>query len=285
MTIDTEKGPVSIDRKPTRVVALTRDYVDTLLVLGIQPVGANRSSRTEGGVYPWQKGLLDAGKATLLNTDVNTDFSLEKVAALRPDLILADWAAEEQYDKLRQIAPTLKLPGDTTWQDRVRTVARATGTDARTEKIVTDAEAEISRVKQKLPGLAGKTFTMALVIGPGQLIVVSDQSDFAVKFFGQLGMNLSAGAKAITDPDGQLSLEKLDAIDADYLLISAINQQDLDDLKKNPIYQRLGAIRDGRVSELDVETIYAVRLPSPLTFPYVFQRIEPTLTKIAAVRS
>ena len=66
----------------------------------------------------------------------------EKIAALKPDLILALYAGltEDDYKTLSQIAPTVAQPGGYVdygipWQELTRTVGRIVGRAARTDDL------------------------------------------------------------------------------------------------------------------------------------------------------
>lgn len=141
VTITTGKGPITIPKKPVRIVSLSMADTDTLLALGLTPLSATAGGKPNT-LLPWQKILQ--GKVEIF--PAFGDLSLETVAALKPDLILASnrYGADQLYDQLSKIAPTvLYKAGDSTvgwgkdtWQERVTYIAQATGRVAEGQALI-----------------------------------------------------------------------------------------------------------------------------------------------------
>src|SRR6187200_1657243 len=105
-TIATKFGDVTVNAKPTRVVALGWGDAETALALGVQPVGASDWLGFGGeGVGPWAEGRYDEAPEIIETLEP----SYEAIAALEPDLILdtRSAATQERYDLLSAIAPTV----------------------------------------------------------------------------------------------------------------------------------------------------------------------------------
>ncbi len=96
-------GTVTVPDAPKRIVVLTNEGTEALLALGVTPVGAANSWNGD----PWWDHISDAmdgaepvGKESAVN--------LELIAALEPDLILANKQRHEEiYPQLTAIAPTV----------------------------------------------------------------------------------------------------------------------------------------------------------------------------------
>jgi iron complex transport system substrate-binding protein len=58
VTIDQKLGPVTIEHKPTRVVALDFPSADAAIALAVVPVGMYEVSYVDGGVQQWTKQAL-----------------------------------------------------------------------------------------------------------------------------------------------------------------------------------------------------------------------------------
>jgi ABC-type Fe3+-citrate transport system substrate-binding protein len=85
---------------------------DAFFALGVAPVGVTDWMGFENGIGPWaQEAAKAAGDPPELLT--NTDgIRFEKIAALRPDVIVALYSdlKESDYEKLSQIAPVVASP-------------------------------------------------------------------------------------------------------------------------------------------------------------------------------
>ncbi len=87
---------------------------DTLLALGIVPLATTEwlgDPPPPGAIHPWaQDALGDAEPPQALKNVDGLQF--ERIAALRPDLILAIFSYIERgdHDRLSQIAPTVAQP-------------------------------------------------------------------------------------------------------------------------------------------------------------------------------
>lgn len=103
VTVKDQKGEFSIDYTPKRIVALEYSYVDALAQLGVSPVGVaddNDPTRilpsVREKIQPWQ------------SVGTRSQPSLEAIAALKPDLIIADDNRHSAvYEELKKIAPTV----------------------------------------------------------------------------------------------------------------------------------------------------------------------------------
>ncbi|QFG22363.1 ABC transporter substrate-binding protein [Actinomadura sp. WMMB 499] len=104
ISVATARGPVTLDAPATRVVSLEWTYTENLLALGVNPIG----HADPDGYATW----VSAPEAKLPEgvADVGTrqEPSLEKIRALKPDLIVSDESRlTANYDQLADIAPVL----------------------------------------------------------------------------------------------------------------------------------------------------------------------------------
>src|SRR5687768_5119131 len=96
-------GSTEIPSPPERVVVLDTGELDSLVALGVTPVGAVSTDVATGFLSHLQEpaeGVQEVGTIGEPN--------LEAIAAAQPDLILSSKVRHEAlYDELSQIAPTV----------------------------------------------------------------------------------------------------------------------------------------------------------------------------------
>src|SRR5688572_3721053 len=95
VTYQSEKGPIQVPANPKRVAVLASSYTGNVLSLGITPVSADQ----------WAKNSKFLGDK-LKNVETVTPDSLEKILALKPDLIIA-LSNDKNLKKYQDIAPTV----------------------------------------------------------------------------------------------------------------------------------------------------------------------------------
>ncbi|WP_323751221.1 iron-siderophore ABC transporter substrate-binding protein [Marinobacter sp.] len=95
-----EGGTLNLDEAPKRIVALNWAATETLLLLGITPVGVADMS----GYNAWVKEPELPDDATNVGTRVAPN--LEAIAELEPDLIVTSTEMAPATELLEQIAPT-----------------------------------------------------------------------------------------------------------------------------------------------------------------------------------
>jgi iron complex transport system substrate-binding protein len=104
-TVNGTLGSVTITGTPKRVVALEFSFVDHLAAIGVKPVGIaddNDPTRIIPPLRPLVAGYTSVGTRAAP--------SLEKIASLHPDLIIADADRHATiYKQLQNIAPTIAL--------------------------------------------------------------------------------------------------------------------------------------------------------------------------------
>ncbi|WP_320672734.1 iron-siderophore ABC transporter substrate-binding protein [Patulibacter defluvii] len=291
VTIEHRYGKAVIDAAPQRVVALSHGSgdLDALVAVGITPVGTSRDDLNPSGIPPWLTGKVDPKTTELLPFSSGVNF--EKVAALRPDLISATGNAGSgtDFERLSGIAPTIAYRDSwfrQTWQEQTLLVGRAVGREQRAKQAVARTEATLRDVLRRHPGLKGRTFTLSSGFEPGKIVTIRDPKEVVARLFGQIGLRLAPGAQKVpkfsADNDGgAVSLENLDALDADVMIVSYVNPQIQRATERNPLFRRIAAVREGRYLAVDQETITQLRVPSVLGIPWALKRIEPVLAKAA----
>ncbi|GAA4972202.1 ABC transporter substrate-binding protein [Actinoplanes utahensis] len=286
VSITHKLGTTTVEKAPERIVALSDADLDALLLLGIQPVGVGASVH-DGGITPWAKPKL-TGKPTVIEVG-EKGVNAEAVAKLNPDLVLAggDYYIDDEYKALSPLVPTTAYeagPVEDSWQTTLRQVAKLVGKTEQGEQVIKDVEAKVAGVKTRYPALAGKTFTLAQAFEAGTIGVLRSPEDSGVKAFNAYGMELAPAVKALKSEDFAvtLSLEKVATLDADVVMVYAVEEQFKTALESNTLFKNLTAVQKGHYVALDLEQFTALRNPSPLAIQYSIDTVLPKIAEAAA---
>jgi ferric hydroxamate transport system substrate-binding protein len=160
-------APTTADAAPKRVVAIEWDTVENLHMLGLAPVGAADMRGYDTWVAaPRPRGMKDVGS--------RQSPSLERIAALRPDLIVVpDYRSTRNLSQLKRIAPVLVThpypASGSQFRAMVsdfRRLAAAVGRRARGERVLRQMSATIARAKTRLRR-AGRAGSAVAIATPG----------------------------------------------------------------------------------------------------------------------
>ncbi|WP_051177943.1 ABC transporter substrate-binding protein [Nocardia concava] len=283
VTITHAHGQTTVTGTPTRIVALGNQWLDTAQALGVTPVGyIDNIAVLSKGAPPWEPQALSASKT--LQTTGNL---AEQVASLNPDLILADpfIADAKTYADLSKVAPTLPALGKETitpWQDQIHALGQVLHKSPAADKLITDLNARIDGIGQRNPGLKGKTFTSSWLAGPSQLMVLTDPKDGSSRLFTQLGMTIPENLVAQGGNGGRLSLspERLDELTSDLLLAGYSPGMD-EKYRALPGFNNLPSVKKNAAVFLTVQEISAINQPTPLSLPYLLDKLDPAFTNAA----
>ncbi len=117
-------GEVELPPDPTRIVVFPSAPLSTLLDLGVTPVG------TDDDEGPVMVPANRAAAAALPSIGTWGSISPEKIAALKPDLIISTsgWVDKKLYAQISQLAPTLIIDDLTqSWEQVAEETAAALG--------------------------------------------------------------------------------------------------------------------------------------------------------------
>ncbi|WP_304455494.1 ABC transporter substrate-binding protein [Nocardiopsis sp. YSL2] len=144
VTVEHTMDTVDIECAPQKVVTLGQGATDSVLALGVTPVGV-----VQPWTDDWYEYLPDeVEEATVVGTEIEPD--LEAVAALQPDVILGSKLRHEAlYDQLSQIAPTVFAETiGVSWKENVSLYADALCLEDKGEEILADYEAHAAEVAE-----------------------------------------------------------------------------------------------------------------------------------------
>jgi iron complex transport system substrate-binding protein len=288
VTIEHKFGETTVEEAPERVVVAGLREQDALLALGIVPVGTTEwYGKHPGAIFPWaEEALGDAPKPEVL--DFTDGLEFERIAGLRPDLIVAVYSGltKKDYDTLSKIAPTIAQPPGqvdwgSSWQDEILTVGRAVGKPEEAEKLRDEAEAQLAGAAEEHPEFKELT---AAVATPYQGVWVYGPQDARSRLLTELGFTFPDALRDVGGDEfgGQLSGEKLDLLDVGALVWFA-NPGPAKKVQDNKVYRRLNVRTEGRDIFLpETGTLYeATSFISVLSIPLLVDELVPKLAAAA----
>ena len=154
-------GETKISAPPKRVVSAGFTEQDDLLAVGVVPIAiTNWWGDQPFGVWPWALPKLGDAKPDVLTLDNGID--VDKISALKPDLIVATNAGldQETYNKLSQIAPTIAQSGQEAffepWKDQAAAISQAVFKFDEMAGLVKGIEDKFTETGKNNPQFAGK---------------------------------------------------------------------------------------------------------------------------------
>lgn len=284
VTITHKLGTTTIKEAPKRIVALGEGDQDAALALGVQLVGMVETTP----VTPWAEPKITGDKPELITMNEETGAPVEKVLALKPDLILAstDYWIEGYYDKLSKIAPTTAFevgPSQDSWQQVVLQVGKALGKPAEAQKLVADTDAKLANVKTQHPELVGKTFALTRSLDTSSVLVLKDREDISVKLLLSFGMILPDNLASLPSEGfaAQLSLERLDLLEVNVLLSGYADAGVQKGIEENPQFAKLNVVKRGSYLLLDANDFWALRNATVLSIDYIIEKLVPRISEAA----
>ena len=284
VTVQHIHGETTIPERPVRVVSVGLTEQDTLLQLGVAPVGVTEwYGEQPFATWPWARELLGDAEPTVLST--SNGFEFEKIAALEPDLIIGTNAGitKHDYELLSAIAPTVtNEPGSpgyfSSWQDQTLQIARALGREDDGQELVDDVEATYAEAAADHPEWEGLTATFSQGAPyDGSLYVYPDGLN--TDFLTELGFAITAGLEDFS-PDGyqaQISGENVGQMEADVMVFATESDQQFDDLQSFGTVANLAAVRENRSVYTDDVLAGAIYFLTPLSLEYVLDHLTPQL--------
>ncbi|MFJ8039082.1 iron-siderophore ABC transporter substrate-binding protein [Kitasatospora sp. NPDC096147] len=289
VTVQHKYGSTEIKAAPKRVVTLGLSDQDAVLALGVKPVGAvDWFKESPYGKWPWAKDLWGGTPPQVVGE--RDEYNMEKIAGLKPDLIIAQYSGmkQEQYDTLRKIAPVVAQPKEhqdyaAPWQVMTRQIGKSLGKEAEAEQKIAAIGERFKAVKAKHPEWAQQTLTIADSFEAGKYSAFTKTDPKAI-FFNELGFKLKPEIDGLAKPGwnvAELSAEKLDVLDTDRLVWVTSSTAANDRIKGEPFYQKLKVHQEKRdlfVPYTDPDVGAAFSFNTVLSIPYAIDQIEPLLT-------
>jgi iron complex transport system substrate-binding protein len=291
VTIEHKFGKTEIKSAPQRVVTLGLTDQDAVLALGMKPVGATDwFGERPYGNWPWSRKLWGDTQPEVISDGNQVNF--EKVAALRPDLIIGQYAqvTQEQYDKLSKIAPTVAQNGkyedySTPWREMTTTIGTALGKEAEVKKLIADTDKRFADLRARHPEFAGKKVIVADSPAAGQYGAFAP-ADPRTVLMTEIGFTVNDKLNGLTK-DGKPVMfgdERLELLDTDVLVWLPENAAGPERIKNTPVYKQLPVAKADRAVFLpysEPPTGAALTFATVLSIPYAFDTAIPLLSEAA----
>ncbi|MET9503887.1 iron-siderophore ABC transporter substrate-binding protein [Streptomyces sp. NPDC006622] len=264
VTVEHAFGSTRISEAPQRVVSVGYTDDQTILAFGVKPVGMvdqypNPAGRSPdiNTQWPWVKERWGDTEPEVIMENGDSGPNYEKIAALRPDLIIAVYSEIDQaaYDKLSKIAPTVgrtkaeKEPFSAPWQDNALHIAKALGKAEEGEKLVRGIQDKLDAAKKAHPEFADET-AVALSWYENSVAPFTS-TDVRGRLLTGIGFRYRTEIDKVADGSfyTKLSPERIDLVDVDRVFV--INDKaDTDALKKFALFTNLDAVKNGKVAYL-----------------------------------
>lgn len=277
--IDHRFGTTTVPASPQRIVSLSFIGHDFLLALGEHPYALRKWYGSDPyGVWPWGHEALGEAQPVVLRGEID----IEQIAALKPDLITAQWSGitEREYALLSRIAPTIPPRvehGDygSPWQVMLRTLGAATGKSGEAETIIARIEGRFAGLRAAHPDWQGASAMMAWA---GHTRAYT-RADIRGQFLESLGFSVPeppGGASALNRFYTEFSGEDPSPMDVD-ALIWLDTGRNAQKLARMPLRHTLRAYREGREIYAGPMLSAALSHSSPLSLDYALDRLVPML--------
>jgi len=242
-------GETEVPVRPERVITLDDFSLDTAINVGLKPVGS---------VFGRTSGLGEELESVERVGD-ESGFSIERVLALEPDLILGITdSAEQQYPELSEVAPTVLYNFDNSgeWKRTFRFYADALNRTDRAEEVLADYEARTAEIRRKLEGGNQAASVSILNVTP-ELFYLYLPDSFPGTIVKDAGLSRPEGQRG-TGFVREISRELVGEAEADVMFLipsgfagASEESGDLQELREDPLWRRLEVVRNERVYEVD----------------------------------
>ena len=253
-TIVHDFGTTELKKAPKRIVILDNLYGEILDPLHITPVGATTGQADSQEFSTLFKKQYKDAKVVSVGWQGNPD--LDKIAELKPDLILMTGEQEDLYEELSEIAPTVgyQINTDENWDYHETSLKVAEIFDKRDEmkKDLDRVDAREAVFAENVKAKFGNQKLMYL------RVTDNDIRYYAYGHFGYLYDTYHFNRAETFNPDDMFQVidpDKLKDINPDLLIVQADSQELLDNkLKNTPVWTSLKAVQNNKVIYADYST-------------------------------
>ncbi|AVK82271.1 ABC transporter substrate-binding protein [Lysinibacillus sp. B2A1] len=235
--VQTMNGEIEIPINPKRIVA--EEYIATLIVLNVEPIGAPGLTLENYYLKDSLKGVASIGTYGKPST--------EKIIGLKPDLIIT--GNGDNYEVLSKIAPTVVIPyGELKdAHEELTYFGQLLGKEQEAKDWLTKYDQKIADAKAQVDAIIPADASFSIIEDAGKKLYVYGDN------FGRGGQPVyqSLGRKPpakIADEImekqwAEISEEMLTEYAGDYIILTA-DTRTLEDFKKDPIWSSLPAVKN-----------------------------------------
>lgn len=246
-------GTTNVPDNPQRIVVLEYSFIDTLAAIGIAPIGIADDDNRESVVPAYTDVIGNDWKSV----GTRKSPSLEVIASLQPDLIIADTSRHESiYGALSEIAPTIVFDSLTgTYQvalEAAKTIAHAVGKDAEMEARLAAHNAKMDAFKAEIGDVSN--WSAQFLIDNGQGIFLHSPVSYngsLLLWFGFKNNMPTPDGHTYAEAIVQTSLEQLSEINPQLILRGKYADPGLTDgWVGQPLYDNIDAVKNKHVVDV-----------------------------------
>jgi ferric citrate transport system substrate-binding protein len=246
-------GTTAVPDAPQRIVVLEYSFVDSLAAVGVSPVGIADDNKRES-IIPSYTAII-GDDWTSVGTRKSP--SLEVIASLQPDLIIADTGRHEAvYAALSEIAPTIVFDSLTgtyaVAMEAAQTIANAVGKGAEMEARLAEHAVIMDDYKADLGDVSG--WSAQFLIDNGEGIYLHSPISYngsLLTWFGFQNNMPTPDGKSYEEAIVNTSLEQLSEINPQIIIRGKYAEDALtDSWLGQPVYDAIAAVSAGNVYDI-----------------------------------
>ena len=247
VTVKDAKGEFTLDKTPSRVVALEYSFVDALAQVGVSPVGVADDNKVDR-ILPQVREKIAAWQSV----GTRSQPSLEVIASLKPDLIIADPSRHTAvFEELKKIAPTVMFDSrHESYQENLETAQKIgdlVGKSSEMKAKINEHNDYIANIAKNL-GVQGKKASFGT--SREDKFNIQNDNGYVGSFLTTLGF---APTKLNSDQDFvEINLEQLVMEKPEYLFIAHYRDESIArKWEAEPLWKAIPAVKANHVYSVD----------------------------------
>ena len=247
VTVKDAKGEFTLDKTPSRVVALEYSFVDALAQIGVSPVGVADDNKVDR-ILPQVREKITAWQSV----GTRSQPSLEVIASLKPDLIIADPSRHTAvFEELKKIAPTVMFDSrHESYQENLETAQKIgdlVGKSAEMKAKINEHNDYIANIAKNL-GVQGKKASFGT--SREDKFNIQNDNGYVGSFLTTLGF---APTKLNSDQAFvEINLEQLVMEKPEYLFIAHYRDESIArKWEAEPLWKAIPAVKANHVYSVD----------------------------------
>ena len=247
VTIKDAKGEFTLDKTPSRIVALEYSFVDALAQVGVSPVGVADDNKVDR-ILPQVREKIAAWQSV----GTRSQPSLEVIASLKPDLIIADPSRHTAvFEELKKIAPTVMFDSrHESYQENLETAQKIgdlVGKSAEMKAKINEHNDYIANIAKNL-GVQGKKASFGT--SREDKFNIQNDNGYVGSFLTTLGF---APTKLNSDQAFvEINLEQLVMEKPEYLFIAHYRDESIArKWEAEPLWKAIPAVKANHVYSVD----------------------------------
>ena len=247
VTVKDAKGEFTLDKTPSRVVVLEYSFADALAQVGVSPVGVADDNKIDR-ILPQVREKIAAWQSV----GTRSQPSLEVIASLKPDLIIADPSRHTAvFEELKKIAPTVMFDSrHESYQENLETAQKIgdlVGKSAEMKAKINEHNDYIANIAKNL-GVQGKKASFGT--SREDKFNIQNDNGYVGSFLTTLGF---APTKLNSDQAFvEINLEQLVMEKPEYLFIAHYRDESIArKWEAEPLWKAIPAVKANHVYSVD----------------------------------